>query len=74
MDRVKAWCWHSLTIFVGYVQFVVGAIIALLPLLAEVLASPEVKSQILSWTPDKWDGVALMAIAIVTILARFRSL
>ena len=74
MERLKAWSWHSLTIFVGYVQFAIGAVIALLPLLAEVLASPEVKSQILAWSPDKWDGVVLMAIAIITILARFRSL
>ena len=74
MDRLKAWCWHSLTIFVGYVQFVIGVIITILPLLSEVLASPEVKAQILAWTPDKWDGIALMIIAVFTVLARLRTL
>lgn len=74
LDRIKAWCWHSLTIFCGYVQFVIGIIIAALPLLADILATTEVKAQILEWTPNHWDGIALMVIAVLTILARYRTL
>lgn len=74
MCRIRAWCRNSLTIFWGYVQFVIGIIIAALPFLADVLATPEVKAQILEWTPNHWDGIALMAIAVLTIAARYRTL
>jgi len=74
MDRIKAWCWYSLTIFWGYIQFIVGVFIAALPLIADVVATPEVKAQLLEWTPNQWDGVALMLIAVVTVAARYRTL
>jgi hypothetical protein len=74
LDRIKAWCWHSITIFWSYVQFVIGGIIAIFPLISDTLSDPDVKAQILAWVPGQRHGIALMVIAIVTAVARFRTL
>lgn len=74
LDKIKAWCMHSATIFLSYMQALSGTFIIALPIAADLLADDTVKAQLQSWIPGNRWGIALIMIGVVTFLARIRSI
>lgn len=74
LDKVKQWSGHSLTIFWGYLQVLVGSIQSLLPTVGDVFTDPSVKQAIDSYTLPKWASLSLAVMGALTIAARARSL
>lgn len=72
-EKLKEWCHHSVTIAWAYAKFAVGAAIAALPVIAGLVADPDVKAQVMQWVPAQHDGIVLMVIAVITYLARMRT-
>jgi hypothetical protein len=74
LSRIKAWCRHSLTIAWAYLVGLASALLSVVLLAAELLNSPELKAQVaLALDPHTvaWIG---LGVAVVTALARMRSL
>ena len=73
--RLKAFCLHSLTIAWGYALAFVGGLMSLTDSVGDALGDPDLKQQIGAAVGDaKATGRILLAISVVTILARLRSL
>jgi hypothetical protein len=73
--KLKASCLNSLTIAWGYALALVGGGMSLIDILADALGDPSLKDQISAAVGDaRTTGRILLAISIVTILARLRSL
>jgi hypothetical protein len=73
--RIKAFCLNSLTIAWGYLLAVVGAVLQAVDVAADAFGDPSVKDQISAAVGDpKTTGRILLAISVVTILARLRGL
>jgi hypothetical protein len=73
--RVKAFCLHSLTIAWGYLLAIAGGAMSMIDSVGDALGDPGLKDQISAAIGDaKITGRVLLAISIVTILARLRSL
>lgn len=74
MNRLKDWCWHSVTVFWAYVQIASGFILTALPFIGGLLLDPDVKAELMRWIPHQYAGIALMIIGIITFFARYRTL
>jgi hypothetical protein len=73
--KLKASCLHSLTIAWGYTLALIGGAMSMIDVLADAFGDPSLKDQISAAVGDaRTTGRILLAISIVTILARLRSL
>jgi hypothetical protein len=73
--KLKAACLHSLTIAWGYALALVGCIMSLIDGIGDSLGDPALRDQISAAVGDaRATGRILLAISVVTILARLRSL
>ncbi|WP_315777043.1 MULTISPECIES: hypothetical protein [unclassified Bradyrhizobium] len=73
--KVKAACRHSLTIAWGYVLAVVGFLLSIVDNVSDALGDPSLKDQISAAVGDtRAVGRIFLAISLITILARLRSL
>ncbi len=74
LTKVKAFCLHSLTIAWSYVLALVGTILQLVDTAGDTLGDPGFKDQVSAAVGDPtWAGRVLLAISIVTLAARLRS-
>jgi hypothetical protein len=73
--RVKSCCLHSLTVAWGYCLAVTGALMQAIDAIADSLGDPSLRDQISAAIGDtKTVGRILLAVSIVTIIARLRSI
>jgi len=73
--RIKAGCLHSLTMAWGYCLACVGAVMQAIDTIADALGDPNLRDQISAAIGDaKTVGRILLAVSIVTIIARLRSI
>lgn len=73
--RIRTLCLHSLTIAWGYALAIVGSVMSMLDSIGDALGDPGLKDQINAAIGDaRISGRVLLAISIVTILVRLRSL
>ncbi len=68
LDRLKTLCRGSLTIAWAYVLALVGAVLSMAPLLVDILPSLQ------PYVPPGYMGLYTVVIAVVTFVARLRSL
>lgn len=73
LDKIKAWCRHSLTIGWAYVLGLAGAALQALPAVADVLGVPEI-NQAVTAALGPYAGAYTVAVAVLTYFARMRSL
>ncbi|WP_456624303.1 MULTISPECIES: hypothetical protein [unclassified Bradyrhizobium] len=75
LAKIKAVCLHSMTVAWSYCVALAGALASIIDDLADALGDPGVKDQISAAIGDvKATGRILLAISVVTILARLRTL
>jgi hypothetical protein len=75
LARLKAICLNSMTIAWSYCVALAGALASVIDDLADMLGDPGVKDQIGAAIGDvKTTGRILLAISVVTIIARLRTL
>lgn len=74
MNKIKSWCRNSLTIAWSYFLAVLSALLLLAPTLLDLVAIPEVTLLVHSVLPPQWLASYTASIALVTYLARMRSL
>jgi hypothetical protein len=75
LSRVKAFCLHSLTIAWSYALAIAGGVMSMIDSIVDALGDPGLKDQISAAIGDaRITGRVLLAISIITILARLRSL
>lgn len=73
--RIKAACLHSMTIAWSYCVALAGALASVVDDLADALGDPGAKDQLSAAIGDvKLTGRILLAISVVTIIARLRTL
>lgn len=73
--KIKAVCLHSMTIAWSYCVALAGALASIIDDLADGLGDPGVKDQISAAIGDvKTTGRIMLAISVVTIIARLRTL
>jgi hypothetical protein len=73
--RVKASCLNSLTIAWSYLLAFAGAVMQAIDAVGDALGDPNLRDQISAAIGDaKTVGRILLAVSIVTIIARLRSL
>ena len=75
LARIKAVCLHSMTIAWSYCIALTGALASIVDDLADALGDPGVKDQISAAIGDvRMTGRVMLAISVVTIIARLRTL
>jgi len=75
LARIKAVCLHSMTIAWSYCIALAGALASIVDDLADALGDPGVKDQISAAIGDvRMTGRVMLAISVVTIIARLRTL
>ncbi|MBR0814931.1 hypothetical protein JQ544_25605 [Bradyrhizobium diazoefficiens] len=75
LARLKAVCLNSMTIAWSYCIALAGALASVIDDLADALGDPSVKDQIGAAIGDvEMTGRILLAISVVTIIARMRTL
>lgn len=73
--RLKACCLNSLTVAWGYCLGLAGVTAQWIDTLGDVLGDPDVKEQLSTAIGDpRTVGRLLLAVSVVTIIARLRSL
>ncbi len=73
--KFKALCLHSLTVAWSYLLACVGAMFQGIDAIADALGDPNLKDQITAAIGDtKTVGRILLGVAVVTMIARLRSL
>lgn len=73
--RIKAFCLHSLTVAWGYLLAIIGGLMSVIDNIGDALGDPNLKDQVSAAIGDtKIASRVLLAISIITILARLRSL
>jgi hypothetical protein len=74
LTKLKTFCLNSLTVAWGYLLAFIGVILQLVDAAGEVLGDPGIKDQVSAAIGDPtWAGRVLLAISIVTLAARLRS-
>lgn len=77
LSRIKAWCFHSVTIAWGYFKILAGALLLMsheLYLYADqVMADTDVKQAIAAMNFPPYVGLGLALIGGITIAARLRT-
>jgi hypothetical protein len=72
--KLKTFCLKSLTVAWSYLLAFIGVILQLVDAAGEVLGDPGIKDQVSAAIGDPtWAGRVLLAISIVTLAARLRS-
>lgn len=75
LSKIKAACLHSLTIAWSYLLAAIGSMMASIDSIGDALGDPNLRDQINAAVGDtRTAGRILLAISIITILARLRSL
>jgi len=74
LDKLKAACRHSLTVFVAYAIAAFGALIEILPAAMDLVASPEFSTALRETLPAPWLGPYNIGLAVAVYAARLRSL
>lgn len=74
IDKIKAWCWHSLTVGWAYLVGACSALVLVAVQLADVLALPEIKAQMSAVVDTKTAAVIGLVVSVVTVFTRLRSL
>ncbi|MBR1249411.1 hypothetical protein JQ609_21090 [Bradyrhizobium sp. AUGA SZCCT0169] len=75
LTRIKAFCLNSLTIAWSYFLAVLGLLLQLVDAAGDFLGDPAIKDEVSAAVGDPtWAGRVLLAISIVTLAARLRSL
>lgn len=75
LARIKAFCLNSLTIAWSYFLAFLGLMLQLVDAAGDILGDPAIKDQVSAAVGDPtWAGRVLLAISIVTLAARLRSL
>jgi hypothetical protein len=74
LDKIKAWCRHSVTIAWAYVLLAGGFVLEVLPSAADLLASPELSDAMRAVLPSRGVGAFTIVVALVTYAARMRSI
>lgn len=75
LTKIKAFCLNSLTIAWGYFLAFLGLMLQLVDAAGDVLGDPAIKDQVSAAVGDPtWVGRVLLAISIVTLAARLRSI
>jgi len=75
IERVIVLCLNSLTIAWGYLLALLGAMLQVVDAAGDVLGDPAIKDQVSAAVGDPtWSGRVLLAISIVTLAARLRSI
>jgi hypothetical protein len=73
--KLKAFCLNSLTVAWGYLLALLGLMLQLVDAAGDVLGDPAIKDQISVAVGDPaWAGRVLLAISIITLAARLRSI
>lgn len=73
--KLKVVCLHSLTIAWGYCLALAGVMLQIIDMIADPLSDPDFRAQIGAALGDtKIAGRILLAISVITIAARLRSL
>jgi hypothetical protein len=74
-SRIKAVCLNSLTVAWGYVLAFAGILISMVDTISEALGDSNLRDQISAAIGDaKTAGRVLLAISVITILVRLRSI
>jgi hypothetical protein len=73
-SKVKASCFHSLTMAWGYCLAMVGVVMQGLDTLADALGDPNLRDQVSAAIGDaRIVGRILLGVSIITIIARLRT-
>ncbi len=73
--KAKTLCLNSLTVAWGYLLALVGLTLQAVDAAGDVLGDPAIKEQVSAAIGDPaWSGRVLLAISIVTLAARLRSI
>ena len=73
--KVKAFCLNSLTIAWSYLLAAFGLMLQLVDAAGDILGDPAIKDQVSVAVGDPaWAGRVLLAISIITLAARLRSI
>ena len=73
--KLKAACLHSLTMAWSYCLVAIGAVLQAIDSMADALGDPELKNQISAAIGDsKTVGRILLGVAVITMIARLRSI
>ena len=73
--KLKAFCLNSLTVAWGYLLALLGLMLQLVDAAGDVLGDPAIKDQVSVAVGDPvWAGRVLLAISIVTLATRLRSI
>jgi hypothetical protein len=73
LDKIWKFCRRSLTIAWSYALAMAGALLAVLPYAADIVASPDVASAVHDALPAHWVGLYTVGIAVVTYAVRMRT-
>jgi hypothetical protein len=75
LAKVKAFCLNSLTIAWGYTLALLGVVLQFIDSVGDILNDPGLKDQVFAAIGDPvWAGRVLLAISIVTLVARLRTI
>jgi len=75
LGKLKAICLHSVTVAWGYILAITGAAMTAIDNIGDVLGDSNLRDQISNAIGDaRVAGRVLLAISIITIVARLRSL
>lgn len=73
--KVRTLCLNSLTIAWGYLLALAGVMLQVVDAAGDILGDPAIKEQVAAAIGDPtWSGRVLLAIAVVTLAARLRSI
>lgn len=75
IGKIKALCLNSLTVAWGYLLALIGALLQVVDVAGDVFGDPAIKEQVSAAVGNPtWSGRVLLAISIVTLVARLRSI
>lgn len=74
LTKIKALCLNSTTIAWSYLLALVGGMLQVVDVVGDILGDPSIKEEVSAAVGDPtWSGRVLLAISIVTALARLRT-
>jgi hypothetical protein len=75
IGKIKALCLNSWTVAWGYLLAMTGVMLQVVDAAGDVLGDPAIKEQVSAAVGNPtWSGRILLAISIVTLVARLRSI
>lgn len=73
-EKIKHCCFHSLTVAWSYVLAIISLLLSFLDNIGDIIGDPSLKDQISGALDAKLASRILLAISILTLLARMRSI